>query len=89
MCRAFEEVAFEAKHEQAVDTARKLLALGQLSIEDIASAVKLPVEEVRALAKAICLKKSCKMNAPSFGKDSERRGVLLDKNRVNRRCCPV
>lgn len=50
MCRAFEEVAFETKHEQAVDTARNLLALGQLSIEDIASAVKLPVEEVRALA---------------------------------------
>ena len=50
MCRAFEEVAFEAKHEQAVDTARNLLALGQMSIEDIASVVKLPVEEVRALA---------------------------------------
>lgn len=50
MCRAFEEVAFEAKHEQAVDTAQNLLALGQLSIEDIASAVKLPVEEVRVLA---------------------------------------
>lgn len=65
VCRAFEEVAFEAAqkaareaaekasveaaHAKAVSTARNLLALGQLSVEAIAKCVDLPVEEVQAL----------------------------------------
>ena len=54
MCRAFEEVAMEAAKEAEKttkrETARNLLALGQLSIEAIAKCVDLPEEEVRALA---------------------------------------
>ena len=54
MCRAFEEVAYEAakKAEDKTkrETALNLIALNQMSIEMIAKCVGLPVEEVRALA---------------------------------------
>ena len=54
MCRAFEEVAYEAakKAEDKTkrETALNLIALNQMSIEMIAKCVGLQVEEVRALA---------------------------------------
>lgn len=54
MCRAFEEVAYEAAKEAEDKTKREtalnLIALNQMSIEMIAKCVGLPVEEVRALA---------------------------------------
>lgn len=54
MCRAFEEVAFEAAKEAEEKTKREtalnLIALKQMSIEAIAACVGLPAEEVRKLA---------------------------------------
>lgn len=58
MCRAFEEIAFEAAkeaaekatHEKAIDTALKMIALGQMSLETIAQCVDLPLDEVKELA---------------------------------------
>ncbi|UQK46369.1 hypothetical protein MTP39_03825 [Faecalibacterium sp. I3-3-33] len=52
MCRAFEEVreesAREAKHEQAIESAKTMLADGLL-YKTIARYAKLPIEEVKAL----------------------------------------
>lgn len=45
---AKEEVE-RAEHEKAVSTALNLLAIGTLSVEDIARCVGLPVEEVKSL----------------------------------------
>ena len=58
MCRAFEEIAFEAAkeaaekatHEKAIDTALRMIALGQMSLETIAQCVDLPLDEVKELA---------------------------------------
>lgn len=58
MCKAFEEIAFEAakeaaekaKHDANVQTALKMLALGQMSLETIAQCVDLPLEEIKELA---------------------------------------
>lgn len=49
MCRALEEMRDEAKHENKLEIAESLLALGKMSYEEIAAVVKLPVEEVKAL----------------------------------------
>lgn len=58
MCRAFEEIAFEAakeaaekaKHDANVEAALKMIALGQMSLETIAQCVDLPLDEVKELA---------------------------------------
>ncbi len=58
MCRAFEEIAFEAakeaaekaKHDANVEAALKMIALGQMSLETIAQCVDLPIDEVKELA---------------------------------------
>lgn len=58
MCRAFEEIAFEAakeaaekaKHDANVEAALKMLALGQMSLETIAECVDLSLDEVKELA---------------------------------------
>lgn len=58
MCRAFEEIAFEAAkeaaekatHEKAIDTALRMIALDQMSLETIAQCVDLPLGEVKELA---------------------------------------
>ena len=42
MCRAFEEVREETKHEQSIEIAK-------MTYEEIARSVQLPVEEVKAL----------------------------------------
>lgn len=46
MCRAFEEVREEGK---AIEAAKRLLLGGKLSYEEIADAMGLSVEEVKAL----------------------------------------
>ena len=55
MCKLLEEmrneVAAEAKAENAVSTALKMLARGRYSLEEIADISGLPLEEVRKLAK--------------------------------------
>ena len=49
MCRAFEEVREETKHEQSIEIAKSLLEVGKMTYEEIARSVQLPVEEVKAL----------------------------------------
>ena len=53
MCRAIEEMreetAREAKHEKALKVAQNMLQWKKLSYEEIAEAVELPVEEIKAL----------------------------------------
>ena len=49
MCRAFEEVREETKHEQSIEIAKSLLEVGKMTYEEIAQSVQLPVEEVKAL----------------------------------------
>lgn len=48
MCRAFEEVREETKREQAIESAKTMLADG-LPYEQIARYTKLSIEEVKAL----------------------------------------
>lgn len=58
MCRAFEEIAFEAAkeaaekatHEKAIDTALKMIARGRMTLEEISEDSGLPLEEVKELA---------------------------------------
>ncbi len=49
MCRAFEEVREEGARENAIESAKRLLTAGKLSYQEIADAMGLTVEEVRAL----------------------------------------
>ena len=58
MCRAFEEIAFEAAkeaaekatHEKAIDTALKMIARGRMTLEEISEDSGLPLDEVKELA---------------------------------------
>lgn len=57
MCRAMEdmrneaarEAAQKAKHEKAIEVAKRLLASGKMSYDEIAQMVELPVEEIKTL----------------------------------------
>ena len=49
MCRAFEEVREEGERRKAIEAAKRLLSGGKLSYEEIADAMGLSVEEVKAL----------------------------------------
>lgn len=49
MSRVFDEVREEGKREQAIESAKRLLLGGRLSYEEIADAMGLTVEEVKAL----------------------------------------
>ena len=49
MCRVFEEVREETKHERAIEIAKSPLEVGKMTDEDIVRSVQLPVEEVKAL----------------------------------------
>ena len=49
MCRAIEEMRAETAHEKAVQIAQNMLQWKKLSYEEIAEAVELSVEEVKAL----------------------------------------
>jgi len=53
MCRIMEDVFNDGKFEQAKNTAINLIKLGTLSIAEIAAAVSLSVEEVRAIAETV------------------------------------
>ena len=46
MCRAFEET----RNEKAIQIAKNLIAMGQMSLEMIAQATELPLEKVQELA---------------------------------------
>ena len=49
MCRAMEKMRDETAHEKAIESAKKLLRIGKLSYEEIASSMELSIEEVKAL----------------------------------------
>lgn len=49
MCRAFEEVREEGERRKAIEATKRLLLGGKLSYEEIADAMGLSVEEVKAL----------------------------------------
>ena len=49
MSRVFDEVREEGRREQAIEAAKRLLLGGKLSYEEIADAMELTVEEVKAL----------------------------------------
>ena len=53
MCRAMEEMrdatAREARYQQAIEIALKMLKTGKMTYDEIANMVELPVEEVKAL----------------------------------------
>ncbi len=49
MSRVFDEVREEGEREQAIEAAKRLLLGGKLSYEEIADAMGLSVEEVKAL----------------------------------------
>ena len=51
MCKAEEDWLAEQSHDQAIEIAKAFIKLGYNSLEDIASATKLPLDEVKELAK--------------------------------------
>ena len=51
MCRAHDEMKRKAAYARTVEIAKALIELGHISLEDIAKATKLPINEVQALAK--------------------------------------
>ena len=50
MCRAFEETRMEGEYRGRIETAKRLIEMGDLSLEKIAKACGLPLEKVRELA---------------------------------------
>lgn len=50
MCQVFEDLAEKRIAEEKKVSARRMIAKGKLSIEEIAEYTDLPVEEVRNLA---------------------------------------
>ena len=51
MCKAEEDWLAEESHNLSVEIAKSLIKLGNNPLEDIASATKLPLDEVKELAK--------------------------------------
>ena len=52
MCRAFEETRKEGERKHAIETAKRMLTRGKMSIEEIAEDAGLPLEKVQELAVA-------------------------------------
>lgn len=52
VCIAHDEMKKEAVRESSIETAKSLLNLGKITIEEIANATKLPVDEIMKLAEA-------------------------------------
>ena len=50
MCRTFEEIRLEGEMRHAIDTAKRLIDMGDLSLGKIAVACGLPLEKVQELA---------------------------------------
>ena len=51
MCKAEEDWLAEESHNLSVEIAKSLIKLGNNPLEEIASATKLPLDEVKELAK--------------------------------------
>ena len=52
MCRAFEETRDEARYQEKIDIAKNLIEIGEMTLEAIAKACRLPLEKVQELAGA-------------------------------------
>ena len=52
MCRAFEETRMEGEYRGRIETAKKLIEMGDLPLDKIAKACGLPLEKVQELAVA-------------------------------------
>ena len=50
MCREMENMRKESSHEKTVEIAKRMLASGKLTYEDIAAFTDLTLEEIKALA---------------------------------------
>lgn len=53
MCKMLEEMRSEVEMETAKETAKRFLKMGKLSSEEIADGTGLPLEEVKAVRKAM------------------------------------
>jgi predicted HTH domain antitoxin len=52
MCKAFEEVKNEVREEMRLDFAKKLLAYGKMTLEEISQMTDLSVNDLRKLQEA-------------------------------------
>ena len=52
VCVATENMKKKAVRESAIETAKALLGLGKITIEEIASVTKLPIDEIKKLAES-------------------------------------
>ena len=50
MCRAFEETRMEGEMRRAIETAKRMIARGKLTLEEIAEDTGLSLEKVQELA---------------------------------------
>ena len=50
MCKAFEETRREGAYRAQVETAKRMIARGKLTLEELAEDTDLPLETVRELA---------------------------------------
>jgi len=50
MCKAMEEMRNETAHRIAVEMAKKLIARGRMTLEEIAEDTELPLVKIRELA---------------------------------------
>ena len=66
MCRAMEEMVCEAKKEEKLEVAEKLLQKGKLTLEEIAECCKLTLEEVKKLQEEIYEDCSVEVSADTF-----------------------
>lgn len=51
MCTLFEEIAKDSRIEGSIETAKRMLKRGKLSVEEIAEDTNLPIETVLDLKK--------------------------------------
>lgn len=53
MCRAVEELYKEGRKEGRMETAKRMLAIGKLTLEEIAECASLSLDEVKRLRDAL------------------------------------
>ncbi len=53
MCKLMDDLINDVVKDRDIDTAKKLIALGKLSLEDISKASRLPLSTVEELASSM------------------------------------
>ncbi len=53
MCKLMDDLINDVVKDRDIDTAKKLIALGKLSLEDVSKASRLPLSTVEELASSI------------------------------------